>query len=44
MEGRLVFDETRQSKVEFLMPYEQVIKMWHRCITAAYEPEFLAQR
>ncbi|MBV8884425.1 MAG: B12-binding domain-containing radical SAM protein [Chroococcidiopsidaceae cyanobacterium CP_BM_RX_35] len=44
LEGRLVFDENRESNVEFLMPYEQVIKMWRRCITAAYEPEFLYQR
>ena len=43
-EGRLVFDESRDSNVEFLMPYEQVIEMWRRCITTAYEPEFLYQR
>ena len=43
-EGRLVFDEKRDSNVEFLMPYEQVIDMWRRCITTAYEPEFLYQR
>lgn len=44
LEGRLVFDESRESNVEFLMPYEQVIEMWRRCITTAYEPEFLYQR
>jgi radical SAM superfamily enzyme YgiQ (UPF0313 family) len=43
-EGRLVFDDSRESNVEFLMPYEQVIEMWRRCITTAYEPEFLYQR
>lgn len=43
-EGRLVFDENRESNVDFLMPYEQVIEMWRRCITTAYEPEFLYQR
>ena len=43
-EGRLVFEENRDSNVEFLMPYEQVIDMWQRCITEAYEPEFLYQR
>ncbi|MBN3877613.1 MULTISPECIES: B12-binding domain-containing radical SAM protein [unclassified Nostoc] len=43
-EGRLLFDESRESNVEFLMPYEQVIEMWRRCITTAYEPEFLYQR
>ncbi|MDY6781005.1 MAG: DUF4070 domain-containing protein [Cyanobacteriota bacterium] len=43
-EGRLVFDETRESNVEFLLPYEQVVKMWRRCIETAYEPEFLYRR
>jgi radical SAM superfamily enzyme YgiQ (UPF0313 family) len=43
-EGRLIFDENRESNVEFLMPYEQVIDMWRRCISTAYEPEFLYQR
>lgn len=43
-EGRIVFEENRDSNVEFLMPYEQVIDMWQRCITEAYEPEFLYQR
>lgn len=43
-EGRLIFDDSRESNVEFLMPYEQVIEMWRRCITTAYEPEFLYQR
>jgi hopanoid C-2 methylase len=43
-EGRLVFDESRDSNVEFLMPYEEVIDMWQRCISTAYEPEFLYQR
>jgi hopanoid C-2 methylase len=43
-EGRLVFDENRESNIEFLMPYEQVVEMWRRCITTAYEPEFLYQR
>lgn len=43
-EGRLVFDENRDSNVEFLMPYEQVVEMWRRCITTAYEPEFLYER
>ncbi|WP_180977272.1 B12-binding domain-containing radical SAM protein [Fischerella muscicola] len=43
-EGRLVFDENRESNIKFLMPYEQVVEMWRRCITTAYEPEFLYQR
>lgn len=44
LEGRLTNDENRESNVEFLMPYEQVVEMWRRCITKAYEPEFLYQR
>lgn len=43
-EGRLVFEDNRESNVEFLMPYQQVVEMWRRCITTAYEPEFLYQR
>ncbi|NMG07222.1 B12-binding domain-containing radical SAM protein [Brasilonema sp. UFV-L1] len=43
-EQRLVFDENRESNIKFLMPYEQVVEMWRRCITTAYEPEFLYQR
>ena len=42
--GRLNFEEGRESNVEFLMPYEEVLEMWRRCITTAYEPEFLYQR
>lgn len=43
-ENRIIFDEGRESNVEFLMPYEDVLEMWRRCITTAYEPEFLYQR
>jgi len=43
-EGRLVFDESMESNVKFLMPYQQVVEMWRRCITEAYKPEFLYQR
>ena len=43
-EGRLVFEENRESNVEFLLPYQQVVEMWQHCITTAYKPEFLYQR
>jgi hypothetical protein len=43
-EGRLVCDKARESNIEFLMPYDEVIEMWRRCITTAYEPEYLYQR
>ena len=43
-ENRLVLDETRESNIDFKLPYEQVIEMWRRCITNAYDPSFLYQR
>jgi radical SAM superfamily enzyme YgiQ (UPF0313 family) len=42
--GRLTFADGRESNIEFLMPYTQVVEMWRRCITTAYNPEFLYQR
>jgi radical SAM superfamily enzyme YgiQ (UPF0313 family) len=42
--GRLVTDESRESNVAFLMPYEAVLDMWRRCIATAFEPEFLYRR
>lgn len=44
-EGRLIPDEgARESNVDFLLPYEQVVAMWRRCITTAYTPEILYER
>ncbi len=43
-EGRLIFDENRESNIEYLMPYEKVVEMWRRCISTAYKPEFLYER
>lgn len=44
-EGRLVLDDpSRESNVDFLMPYDEVVAMWQRCITEAYKPEFLYER
>lgn len=43
-EGRLILADDRESNVKFLLTYEQVIEMWQRCITTAYQPEFLYQR
>lgn len=45
-EGRLILDDdgTLESNVKFLMPYEQVVEMWRRVITTAYDPEFLYAR
>lgn len=44
LEGRLNHDEQRESNVEFLMPYEQVVQMWRYCLTTAYTPEFIYER
>jgi len=43
-EGRLNSDESRESNVEFLAPYEQVVMQWRRCIISAYAPEPLYER
>ena len=36
--GRLIFDDRRESNVDFLLPYETVLEMWRRCISTAYDP------
>lgn len=43
-EGRIIEDEARESNIDFLMPYEEVVAMWRKCIATAYEPEFLYER
>ena len=44
-EGRLLKEsDDRESNVVFKLPYEQVLDMWRRCITAAYEPSALYER
>jgi radical SAM superfamily enzyme YgiQ (UPF0313 family) len=43
-EGRIVSDENRESNIKFLMPYEEVVRMWKKCISTAYHPEFLYER
>jgi radical SAM superfamily enzyme YgiQ (UPF0313 family) len=45
--GRLLSDQAaarRVSNVEFLMPYDDVVRMWFETITAAYAPEALFGR
>jgi len=37
--GRLVHDDRRDSNVEFLLPYDEVVASWKRCMEVAYEPE-----
>ncbi|HEX2363496.1 MAG TPA: DUF4070 domain-containing protein, partial [Bradyrhizobium sp.] len=44
-EGRLVNDDDgRDSNVEFLLPYEQVVESWRKCMEVAYQPEKLFAR
>jgi radical SAM superfamily enzyme YgiQ (UPF0313 family) len=42
--GRLVDDPERESNVEFLLPYEQVVAGWRRVVAEAYQPEALYRR
>ncbi len=43
-EGRLIHDEGRDSNVDFLLPYDQVISSWRRCMEFAYQPDRLFAR
>jgi radical SAM superfamily enzyme YgiQ (UPF0313 family) len=43
-EGRLVDDDGRDSNVEFLLPYDDVVSSWKRCMEIAYQPEKLIAR
>jgi radical SAM superfamily enzyme YgiQ (UPF0313 family) len=42
--GRIVHDESRDSNVAFLRPYEQVVSDWRAIISKAYEPKALYRR
>jgi hypothetical protein len=35
----LVHDEGRDSNVDFLLPYDQVLASWRKCMEIAYQPE-----
>jgi radical SAM superfamily enzyme YgiQ (UPF0313 family) len=43
-DGRLVEDGMRESNVNFLRPYDEVVASWRRCIEYAYDPERLYAR
>ncbi|MGH7392393.1 MAG: B12-binding domain-containing radical SAM protein [Candidatus Rokuibacteriota bacterium] len=43
-EGRLLADGHRESNVVFRLPYETVMGMWLRCITAAFDPDAVYAR
>src|ERR1700752_3273630 len=40
-ENRLVEDDSRDSNVDFLLPYDQVVDSWKKCMEVAFEPERL---
>ena len=42
--GRLVEDDDRESNVDFLLPYEEVLAMWRETMARAYEPSALFAR
>jgi radical SAM superfamily enzyme YgiQ (UPF0313 family) len=42
--GRLVKGNDRESNVEFLLPYQTVVDMWLKCVTAAYTPDAIYTR
>jgi radical SAM superfamily enzyme YgiQ (UPF0313 family) len=41
---RLDHDPSRESNVQFLRPYDEIIGSWRRCIAHAYTPERLFER
>src|SRR3977135_810861 len=43
-EGRPNDDDSRDSNVEFLLPYDEVVSSWKRCMEIAYQPEKLYAR
>lgn len=42
--GRLIHDEDRESNVDFLLPYDEVVQMWRDTMTRAYDPATLFRR
>jgi radical SAM superfamily enzyme YgiQ (UPF0313 family) len=42
--NRLIHDEGRDSNVDFLLPYDQVVNSWRKCMEVAYQPEKLFAR
>lgn len=42
--GRLIHDEDRESNVDFLLPYDEVVQMWRDTMAKAYDPATLFAR
>jgi radical SAM superfamily enzyme YgiQ (UPF0313 family) len=43
-ENRLIDDDDRESNVDFLLPYDDVVRSWRECMEIAYQPERLYAR
>src|SRR6516165_11263177 len=43
-ENRLILDENRDSNVDFLLPYDEVVDSWRQCMKSAFDPEWLFAR
>src|SRR6201747_1947300 len=43
-ENRLIEDESRDSNVDFRLPYDDVVASWRACMGSAYEPAKLLER
>jgi hopanoid C-2 methylase len=43
-ENRLIHDDGRDSNVDFLLPYDQVVNSWKHCMEVAYQPAKLFER
>jgi len=44
-EGRLLEDDVDlESNVQFKLPYDEVLTMWHNCMAKAYQPDVLFAR
>jgi radical SAM superfamily enzyme YgiQ (UPF0313 family) len=43
-ENRIVDDESRDSNVDFLLPYDHVVTSWRKCMEVAYRPDKLYER
>jgi radical SAM superfamily enzyme YgiQ (UPF0313 family) len=43
-ENRLIHDEDRESNVDFLLPYGEVVESWRHCMKVVFEPEALFAR
>ena len=42
--GRLIHDDERESNVDFLLPYDEVVEMWRETMAEAYDPAALFAR